>query len=57
MVGHAEKADLVGQQMPAPIDRDVADLGEYAGDAPARWRGIMRPAEICILSPVLPVMT
>ena len=56
MVGHAEEADLVGQQMPAPIDRDVADIGEHARDAPTRWRGIMLLAEICILSPVLAVM-
>jgi hypothetical protein len=27
MVGHSEQADLVGQQMPVRIDRDVADIG------------------------------
>ena len=32
MVGHAEQADLVGQQMPVRIDGDVADIGEHAGD-------------------------
>jgi hypothetical protein len=55
MVGHAEEADLVGQQMSAPIDRDVADIGEHARDAPTRRRGITLLAEICILSPVLAV--
>jgi hypothetical protein len=55
-VGHAEQADLVGPQMPVRIDGYVADIGEHARDAPARWRGIKLLAEICILSPVLAVM-
>ena len=32
MVGHAEEADLVREQMPVRIDRDVSDIGEHAGD-------------------------
>jgi hypothetical protein len=32
VVGHAEEADLVRQQMTARIDRDVADIGEHARD-------------------------
>jgi hypothetical protein len=32
MVGHTEKADLVRQRIPAPIDGDVADIGEHACD-------------------------
>ena len=35
MLGHAEQADLVGQQMPAPIDGYVPDIGEHARAAPA----------------------
>jgi hypothetical protein len=35
MVGHAEQADLVGQQVPAPIDGYVPDIGEHARAAPA----------------------
>jgi hypothetical protein len=32
VVGHAEEADLVRQQMTVRIDRDVADIGEHARD-------------------------
>jgi hypothetical protein len=52
MVGHSKEANLVRQQMPVRIDRDVSDIGEHARDAPAWWRGIMPLAEICILTPL-----
>ena len=35
MVGRAEEADLVRQQVPAPIDEYVPDIGEHARAAPA----------------------
>jgi len=34
----------------------VSDIGENARDAPARWRGIVLLAEICIRYPVLALM-